>query len=389
MAEPLRSVVLLVVAQVAALSLWFSGSAATPALAAELGVEASALRGLAWATQAGFVAGALFFAATGLPDRFDPRRVFALCALIAAAANLAPFVAPSDGAGALAARGLVGFALAGVYPVGLKIAVGWSLARRGLVVSLLVGALALGSATPYLAALLGGADWRSALVATSLAAGGSAVLVLLSGLGPHHAKASRFDPGAARLAWRDPRIRRACLGYFGHMWELYAFWAWAGTAGAAAAASAGRSNPESFGAALAFAAIAAGAAACVPAGALADRVGKAAVARFALAGSLAGALASAALFAGPLPVFAAAIIFWGAAVIPDSPQFSALVADAAPPDRAGSLMTLQTAIGFAITVLTVEGAPRIAEAAGWPSAFLMLAAGPAAGLMALGRPGAD
>jgi len=377
-----RAIALLAVGIVASKSLWFTTAAVLPSLADSLDTTPGALAGLSTATQAGFVVGALFFAITGLPDRIDPRRLFAGSALAASVFNLALLVVPGDGGLAVLSRGLVGAALAGVYPVGLKIAVGWSVKQRGLITSLLIGALTLGSAAPHLIAWFGGADWRVTLVVTSVlgAVGGS--VILGTQLGPYHARATRFDPTAIRLAWTRPPIRAAYLGYFGHMWELYAFWSWIGAATLAAAG--GRDDPVRFASGVTFVAVAAGGLACLPAGWWADRFGKANVARAAMIGSAISGMLAALAFGHSLPLFVGAVVLWGITVIPDSAQFSALVADHAPAERTGSLMTLQTALGFGLTILTVRGTPLVADAVGWPLTFLVMVLGPIVGAIVIG-----
>jgi MFS family permease len=385
-ASKLRSITLLAFAEVAGMSLWFATAAALPDMVREASISATRQALLSSGVQLGFVVGALTVAASGLADRFDPRRVFALCAILAALANLALLAAPIGGDFAILLRVLTGALLAGVYPVGMKIAVGWGTKDRGLLVGLLVGALTLGSALPHLTAYLGGAEWRAVIVSTSALAFVAGLLVLPCGLGPHHARAPRFTMRAVHLAWSDRRIRFTYLGYFGHMWELYAMWAWIG---AAAAVSYGASLEGEAATRLAkltaFFAIGLGGLACVPAGALADRIGKAQVTIIAMAVSGSAALATAASFGGPVWLTLALIVIWGIFVIPDSAQFSALVADAAPADMAGSLMTLQTAIGFALTVATVQATPLLAAAFGWPAILAGLALGPAAGIWAMAR----
>jgi MFS family permease len=388
-----RSVTLLVIAVVLALSLWFSAAAVLPGLAAAHGLTLAALAGLTTATQIGFVAGALALAATGLPDRRDPRAVFAAAAVLAAAANAVLLVVRPDGAAALVSRALVGAGLAGVYPVGLKIAVGWSEARRGLITGLLVGALTLGSALPHLVVLTsgrlaGGPDWRLTVVATSILAVAAAALTLGIGLGPFHRRSARLRVGALALAWTDRRIRLAFAGYLGHMWELYAFWAWvAAIASASAAASAASVivDPVRSGAAVAFVAIAAGGIACIPAGWLADRFGRARIAGGAMAISAAAGLAAAIGFGAAPWIMALLLIVWGSAIVADSAQFSSLVADAAPPESAGSLMALQTALGFALSAVTVQALPAAAALIGWPPALATLAIGPVLGAAAMWR----
>jgi hypothetical protein len=268
----------------------------------------------------------------------------------------------------------------------MKIAVGWAKADRALLVGSLVGALTVGSAAPHLIALAGGADWRLTIAATSALSAAGSLAMLAPGLGPYHARAPRLDVAAIALAWSDRRIRLAILGYVGHMWELYAFWAWVGVIAGASYAAAG---PTAFhadpGAAklTAFLAIALGGLACIPAGRWGDRFGKARVASGAMMASGAAALAAALAFGGPAWLVGAVLIIWGIAIVPDSAQFSALVADYAPPERAGSLMTLQTAIGFALTAVTVQLTPLAAAAWGWPAVLAVMAIGPAAGVLAM------
>jgi len=320
----------------------------------------------------------------GLADRFDPRRVFAACAVGTAAANAGLLVVPIDSSAAVLLRFLSGALMAGVYPVAMKIAVGWGVRDRGILVGIVVGALTFGKSLAYLLAYLGGADWRAVILIGSAVAALGGMLALLSGLGPYHARAARFRAGAMMIAWHDRDIRGAILGYLGHMWELFAFWAWVS---AAAAVSYAGSMPHdaatSLGKLTAFVAIAAGAPICVIAGRYADRIGKAQVAVLAMAASATTGLLTASTFGASVPLTFALFVIWGMAVIPDSAQFSALVADYAPPEWVGSIMTLQTALGFLLTVVTVEISPIIAAALGWPVLLAGLAIGPAAGIVAM------
>ncbi len=381
-----RSITLLVLAEIAVMSLWFATAAVLPDMAREGGISATRQALLSSGVQAGFVIGALFVAILGIADRFDPRRVLAASAILAAALNAGLLIAPLGGNIAIAIRVATGALMAGVYPVGMKIAVGWGIRDRGLLIGLLVGALTLGSASPHLAAWFGGADWRMGIAVTSALAALGGHLVFAIALGPHHARAPAFRAADIALAWTDRRIRLAYLGYFGHMWELYAMWAWIGVA--AATAYAGRLDGQSatdLAKLTAFFAIALGGLFCVPAGLLADRIGKAQVTIIAMTISGLAALATAASFGGPVWLTLVLILVWGLAVVPDSAQFSALVADAAPPDRVGSLLTFQTALGFALTIFTVQVTPVIAAAIGWPGLLALLALGPAFGIAAMVR----
>ncbi|HUV33204.1 MAG TPA: MFS transporter [Devosiaceae bacterium] len=366
------------------MSIWFMTAAVLPDITVEaaLGPDRQAL--LSSAVQAGFVVGALLISLTGLADRLDPRRVFAACALSAAAANAALLVLPVGSDAAVLMRFLTGALLAGVYPVGMKLAVGWGAADRGLLVGTLVGALTLGKSAPYLFAYIGGAEWRWALGGVSALAALGGLVVLMTELGPGHARATAFRISAIRLAWTDRRIRAAYLGYFSHMWELFVVWASIGAAAAASyAASMSLHDAESLGKLTAFLGIALGAPFCVLAGYYADRLGKAEIAMTALVASGALALVTALTFGGPVWITFVLMIAWGMAVVPDSAQFSALVADFAPPEISGSLLTFQTALGFTVTIVTVQAVPWAVSGFGWPAVLAALALGPAAGILAM------
>lgn len=367
------------------MSLWFVSAAILPEIVAEGALGPGRAAALSSAVQIGFVAGALALAVHGTADRYDPRLVLLLSALVAAGANLALLVTPLGGAAQIGLRALTGAGLAGVYPVGMKILVGWGTRDRGALVGLFVGAITVGSALPHLLAFLGGPDWRATVIATSALATLGGLLGAAARLGPHHARSARFDPGALRVAWADRRVRLAYAGYLGHMWELYAFWAWIGAA--LAVSFAPRLGGDAVPAArlVTFAAIAVGGLLCQPAGRLADRIGKARVAEIAMQVSGSASLATALAFGGPVWLLALLVLVWGAAVIPDSAQFSALVADAAPGEHAGSLLALQTALGFTLTFFTVQAVPLVADLLGWRMTLGLLALGPAGGILAMRR----
>ncbi len=392
MMQKTASLWVLTLAEVAGMSLWFTSSAVLGSLSAETGIGAAAQAALASAVQAGFVLGALVIAFTGLADRFDARRVFAVSAIIAAAATASLLLLPGgqwSGLTILCAvisRGVAGAALAGVYPVGMRLAAAWGVKDRGFLVGLLVGALTLGSALPHLVALGGGSDWRFTVMVTSLVAALGGGAVLSTGLGPHFGRLGRFHPRALSVVWRDSRLRRAYLGYFGHMWELYAMWAWLGVALAAGfAQQMAQTEAAHIAGVTVFVAITAGGAACLIGGRIADRYGKAEVtiAAMGLSATMALATATALALSAPVSVTVVCAVIWGFAVIPDSPQFSAIVADVAPPELTGSLLTLQTALGFLLTALTVQASPTVAAAIGWPATLALLAVGPILGVFAM------
>lgn len=305
-----RNVALITLAQVLALSLWFSSTAAGPAMLAEAPGRGNFYQALLTsAVQAGFVLGTLVSAALALPDRFDPRRVFAIAALLGAAANGAILLLPPGADGVIAARFVTGMALAGVYPVGMKLAAGW--ADRGDM------GLTLGSAAPHLVSALGGVASRPVLAVASLTAVAAALLVGVVRLGPRHAPAPPFRPAAALGLFRNRGTRLATLGYLGHMWKLCAMWAWIGLYFAASfAAWRGTGGPVASEAALAtFAVIAVGALGSVAAGLTADRVGRVRVTVAAMAVS--GACC---LLAGPVFGLHPALVMllglvWGVAVV--------------------------------------------------------------------------
>lgn len=383
MASRSYSISVLILSQIAVLAVWFSSAAVFAEMSAEADLSTASLAWLSTATQVGFGTGALLFGLVGWADRYDPRRVFAISAALSATANALLLVAPIGGTEAFVLRFLTGACLAGVYPVGMKIAVGWTLNNRALIVGALVGALTLGSAVPHLIAFAGGADWRVTIWVSSGVAILGGLSMLTVGLGPHHARAPRLDLAAIFTAWTNRRIRYAILGYVGHMWELYAFWAWAGVIAGTSFAVSGADPDGSLAKLTAFLAIALGGFVCIPAGWLADRFGKAQVAAAVMVLSCGSALVASLTYGGPAWIMIAVLIVWGLTVVPDSALFSTLVADAAPPERVGSIMTIQTAIGFLLTAVTVQMTPIAAEAFGWPVVLAIMAIGPALGVLAM------
>ncbi len=382
----LASISIIAICQLAAMALWFSASAIVPALTAEFHLSHFAQAALTSGVQAGFVLGCLASAVFGLADRIDPRRFFAAAACIGAVANVLLLVVDPTSLAAPALRVVTGICMAGIYPVGMKLASTWAKGDMGLMVGILVGALTLGSASPYLFNAFGGIDWRVPLIASSATALGAAILIGFAGLGPNRAPAPRFDPHAALSAWRDVPIRLANLGYLGHMWELYAMWAWIGVFFSASFALALPADVAPVAAKLAaFATIGVGAIGSVGAGLLADRLGRTTLTIAAMAVSGCCAATIGFLFGGnPMPLVALALL-WGISIVADSAQFSASIAELADRARVGTMLTVQTALGFTLTLATIHLMPYLIDALGWRYAFMPLAIGPALGVWAMAR----
>lgn len=368
------------------MGLWFVSSAILPELLAQSEIGPIRQAALTSAVQAGFVIGALAIAFSGIADRWDPRRVIFASAVLAAVSSALLVVTTPGSTAQIALRMLTGIGLAGVYPVGMKLVVGWGIKDRGLLVALLVAALTLGSSTPYLLAFLGGSNVTAIILVSAFVALIGTTPILWSGLGPHHKKAPKFDPTAIPRALRNEKARLAILGYLGHMWELYAFWAWLAVAATASfTLQMSADEAKSLGAMTAFLAIALGALCCIPAGYFADIHGKALIALVCLVMSTGFALLLAIVYGESPWLVMICLIAWGMAIIPDSAQFSALVADALPPEDAGSIMTFQTALGFTLTIATIQLVPFAAAQLGWPVTFVLMAVGPLLGCFAMVR----
>ena len=388
-AVPRRILPVIVLSQFAGTSLWIAVNGVMPDLQRAWGLPTTAVGTLTSAVQLGFVTGTLVFALLMLADRFPPSRVFLVCSMLGALLNAATLFA--DGAlGVLVAlRFGVGFLLAGIYPVGMKIAASWYRERLGAVMGVLIGALVLGTALPHgLRALAGESDtlastiagyapWQAVVVAVSLlAATGGLATALLVPTNPDAPRGARITPKALGLIWSDWRLRASVFGYFGHMWELYAFIVLvplilatrlAGTAVSAAA----------------FWAIAAGFLGCVVGGLLARRFGSARIAQVQLATSGACCLAAPLMLVAPMPLFMGWLLLWGATVVGDSPQFSTLTAQNSPAPVVGSVLTFTNCIGFAISVVSIELFVRAAQAWPLPAVLPWLAVGPVLGLWML------
>ncbi len=372
-------------AQFLGMTLWFSATAVTPLLIDEFQIAPNHAAWLTMAVQAGFVAGTLVSAVSNLADALNARVLMFIGALVGACANAAVLIAP-NGTAVIALRFVTGASLALVYPPAMKIAAGWFRDGRGFALGLLIGALTLGKAFPHLLSTVFGSEWRAPmLLASALAVIGGTLVVVIVRDGPHVAATAPFDRHAITRVLSSRGARLATLGYLGHMWELYAMWTWVAVFAAASFAASGVADARGAGSLAAFVAIGSGAVGCVAAGYLADRLGRARVAMWAMLASATCAALTLAVYGRAPSLLYALIVLWGFAVVADSAQFSALVSEHAPRDHVGTALTLQTCAGFLLTMVTIELLPRVAAATSWQWASLVLVPGPLLGAYAMKR----
>ena len=368
------------------MSLWFSASAIVPSLTAEYRLSGFSQSLFTSGVQIGFVIGSLTSALLSLADRIDPRRFFMAATLLGAAANAAILLVEPTSSLVVLLRVVTGISMAGIYPVGMKLAATWAKGDMGLMVGLLVGALTLGSAAPHLFNAFGGLDWRFTLAAASATALIAALLINLVGLGPIVTASPRFDPGAVLWAWKHKALRLANLGYLGHMWELYAMWTWIGLFLTSSFAL--RMAPETAAPAAklaTFATVGIGALGCLAGGLFADRMGRTTLTMLAMAVSGTCALGVGFLHGGNPWLLTAVCLIWGVAIVADSAQFSASVAELSNRYLVGTMLTLQTALGFTLTLITIHLMPYAVDWLGWRYAFAPLAIGPFLGVWAMAR----
>ncbi|MFV0384662.1 MFS transporter [Paracoccus sp. (in: a-proteobacteria)] len=378
-----RALALICAGVIGAMTCWFSATAVIPELIGEWGLSPAQAGWLTNAVQIGFVLGALASSLVNLPDIVRLTRLIALSAVIAALANAALLLQPGFG-WAFVARLLTGAALAGLYPPAMKLMATWFVTGRGFAMGVLVAGLTLGSAMPHLFRALGqGLDWRAVVLASTLATVTSALIFgFLVREGPHAFGRATFDPRQTLAVLRDRPVFLANLGYFGHMWELYAMWAWFLTF--ATAAGQGGVAPFGNASAFAFVVVGGGVIGCIVGGVLSDRIGRCLTTAGMMAVSGTCALLIGFAFDGPAWLLAVIAVVWGISIIGDSAQFSASVTELADPRLIGTALTLQVCIGFALTILAIWLMPLVANLlGGWQWAFLVLLPGPAIGTWAM------
>lgn len=362
---------------------WFSASAVIPQLRSQWALSDGSAAWLTIAVQLGFVGGALFSSVFNLSDLIPARFLIFGGALGASVMNLALLLAQGPPM-AIPLRLATGFFLAAVYPPALKLSATWFRKGRGVALGVLVGALTVGSAGPHLVNGLGALDWATVVYVTSILTAIGGGLSLLVPEGPFPFPRATFDPRQASLTMRNRGVRLASLGYFGHMWELYAMWAWflvffrsfldaRGSPNAAAASYA------------TFTVISVGGLGCLAGGWLGDRWGRTRTTATMMAISGSCALLIGLLFDAPPGVVLLVALVWGFAVVADSAQFSTMVTELADQAYVGTALTLQLAIGFTLTVATVWLVPVMERWVGWTWAFALLVPGPALGVWAMLR----
>ena len=379
-----HALALLSFAELLGMSLWFSAAAVVPALRVEWNLSDANVSWLTIAVQLGFVCGTLLSALLNLPDLFSVRYLIAISAFAGALTNAAFGAYAHDAQSAIVFRFLTGLFLAGVYPPGMKIMATWFQRGRGMALGVLVGALTLGKASPYLVNGVGSANWRQNIFFISLLAlAGGFIVLLFVRDGPYAVPAAKFNWKQAIAVFSNRGVRLANFGYFGHMWELYAMWAWIPVMIRASLLT--RQTTSSLAEFASFLVIGCGAAGCVAGGIIADRVGRTLVTSWAMAISGSCCLVIGFLFGGNPFLLLLVAAIWGATVIADSAQFSACVTELGDPQYVGTALTIQTCIGFLLTTVSIQLVPYFVRAVGWQYAFAILAPGPLLGVIAMLR----
>jgi MFS family permease len=379
-----RALTLLSISILLGMSLWFSGSAVVPALSKEWKLTESEVSWISNAVQFGFVVGTLLSATLNLSDIISARHLCAVAGFAGALTNASFGLFAHQPGSAIALRFVTGICLAGVYPPGMKVMATWFRKRRGMALGVLVGALTLGKATPYLVNALGSINWRTnVLVVSLMAVVGSIIVLLLVEDGPYGLPRATFDLKQIARVFSNRGVRLASFGYFGHMWELYGMWIWIPVMMRSSVAIAGGS--PKFAEAGSFLIIGCGAIGCVVAGLLADKIGRTLITSWAMVISGTCCLVVGFLYGGNPYLLLAIAAIWGASVVADSAQFSSCITELGDPQYIGTALTIQMCIGFLITTVSIELVPRAVNLLTWRYAFMILAPGPLFGVLAMLR----
>ena len=378
-----RQLAILALAMVLGMTPWFSATVAAPGMTTEWNAPPSVSAWLTIAVQLGFVVGTFVSAVLLLSDRFSARRLAAASSCVVTITTVALAWRHTSSTAAIGLCGLTGAALAGVYPPGIKIAAGWWRGGRGMAIGILVGALTIGSAMPNLLRAVAPVErWRTIILAAAACAFVSAVLFGRSVReGPFQAASAPFSPRALSTVVRNRWVALATAGYLGHMWELYAMWSSIGAFWGYVIAP--RAVAPALAPVFAFVTIASGALGCVLAGLAADRVGRPIITIVAMAISATCALTIGLLTTAPLVVVTIVAIVWGISIVADSAQFSAAISELCRAEYTGTALTLQTSLGFLLTLVTIRMIPALQGYLGWTWAFAFLAIGPALGIWAM------
>lgn len=379
---PKRILPVIVFSQFAVISLWFAGNAILGDLQSvmKVGIEDTGI--VTSAIQLGFIAGTLIFALLSISDRYSARKLFFVCSVFGSVSNLLIYFVAYDLFSLLGLRFITGFLLTGIYPVGMKIAAGWYKDKLGNTIGLLVGALVLGTAFPHLIKSFGGSlPWEQVIfIISGFSLIGGISMFLFVPDGPNISSGTKFNPKAILTIFKYKELRSSALGYFGHMWELYTFWAFIPLILLYYL----KQNPQDLNISLwTFLIIGSGSIGCIVGGVISKKAGSAKVAFIQLALSGICCLISPLMFYTSAPIFLSFLIFWGIVVIGDSPQYSAIIALSAPGELVGSGLTLVNSIGFAITILSLWVLYQFYEILEIQYLLLFLAIGPISGLISM------
>jgi len=372
----------IVFSQFAVTSLWFAGNAIIGDLQSAMNVSIEDTGIVTSALQLGFILGTLLFALLSISDRYSPRKIFFICSVSGSISNLLIYLIAYNLFSLLVLRFITGFLLTGIYPVGMKIAAGWYKDKLGNSLGLLVGSLVLGTSFPHLIKSFGGSlPWEQVLIIiSSFSLVGGIAMYLFVPDGPYISSGTKFNPKAIITIFKYKELRSSALGYFGHMWELYTFWALIPLMMIFYLKINSASLNISF---WSFLIIASGSIGCIVGGVISKKTGSAKVAFFQLVLSGFCCLISPIMFYTPLPVFLTFLIVWGIAVVGDSPQYSVIIALSAPKELVGSGLTLVNSIGFAITIPSLWFAYHFLAVVDIPYALMILGLGPLLGMMSM------